>query len=219
MKQKSSSPSRTPTNKGTKAGLTEEQRRQVYAMQTQLIGSEVYRRQLSHISKDTELHEAHLAYVVDLINSIKPRDALEQMLLMQALWTHARLAHLSVLANQQTHTISVKTINEACDRAANTFRRQMLALSEYRSPKHGDTFMAIKQANVAQQQVITHGKNSHPISSNEQGFAPAPALPPHPERTGITARVSSSKQAMAVQHRSEDGSRQSALKKERRSTR
>ena len=85
---------------------------------------------------------------------MKPRDVIEEMLIVQMAWTHARLARLSAVAMDQTQTQNVRVVNEAADRAANTFRRQMLALAEYRKPPRSDAFVAIKQANVAAQQVV-----------------------------------------------------------------
>src|SRR3712207_7603202 len=40
----------------------------------------------------------------------------------------------------------LRVLNDACDRAANTFRRQAQALADYRNPRRGDTFIAAKQA-------------------------------------------------------------------------
>lgn len=101
------------------------------------------------------------------------RDPLEEMLVVQALWTHTRLARLSSIANQQTTPNHIKVVHDACDRAGNTLRRQMLALAEYRRPPRTDAFMAIKQANVAQQQVVQNVENRKPKNdeaSNEKGL-------------------------------------------------
>jgi hypothetical protein len=59
--------------------------------------------------------------------------------------------------------------------ALQIFRKQMLALAEYRRPPRTDSFVTIKQANVAQQQVIHHDQNQNPakpVTSNELGSAP-----------------------------------------------
>jgi hypothetical protein len=45
-------------------------------------------------------------------------------------------------------------INEACGRAANTYRRLMLAIAEYRRPAGAEAPVAIRQASIAKQQVV-----------------------------------------------------------------
>ncbi len=127
---------------------------------------------------------------VDVDNSMKPRDALEKMLIEQALWTHARIAHLNDLAVGQQDRDALRIVNEAADRATNSFRRHMLALAEYRKPPRSDVFTAIKQANIGGQQVIQNlqqGKTEN--GSNEQGFLPntAAALPPDARGIAVAA--------------------------------
>jgi hypothetical protein len=103
------------------------------AMHTPLTGCGGYRHQLSQVF-GTELQEGAFKHVSDTLLRMNTRDPLEEMLVVQALWTHTRLARLSSIANQQTNPNHLKVVNDACDRAANTFRRQMLALAEYRRP-------------------------------------------------------------------------------------
>ena len=62
------------------------------------------------------------------MESVKPRDALEEMLVLQMAWTHARLAALSVVKPAEEGVRALRALNDACDRAAGTFRKQMLAL-------------------------------------------------------------------------------------------
>jgi hypothetical protein len=122
-------------------------------------------------------------FVEAVRESVKPRDALEEMLVVQMAWTHARLARLSAIAHNQEHRGNVQVIHDACDQAANTFRRQMLALAEYRRPAaQAGSFVAIRQANVANQQVVQNVEAQSPNRSpspkkdgrsNEQGSARA----------------------------------------------
>ena len=101
-------------------------------------------------------------------------------------------------------------INEACDRAANSFRRLMLTLAEYRRPARTSSFTAIGQANMAQQQVISNGQNpnfENTNRSNEQGSSPAPLLPAYAEGSGLLAGIRSAEQAVGFEHRPEDASR------------
>jgi len=152
---------------------------------------------------------------------VKPSDAIEDMLVVQMAWTHARLAKLSALAVDQTQVKNVQVVNDACNRAANTFRRQMLALSEYRRPPQLAGFVAIEQADVANQQVVQNvqaGRASENqkglIASNEQGSA-APALPPVAERAEVPAGGGDEEQAVAAELRPQDGRREGAVEAER----
>jgi len=93
------------------------------------------------------------------VQQMNPKDPLEKLAVMEALWTHARLARMSQLAVRQTTPEGLRVVNEACDRAANTFRRLMLAIDEHRRPASSDSWIAIQQANLAQQQVVQNVKN------------------------------------------------------------
>lgn len=111
-----------------------------------------------------------MLYSMLTMESLKPRDPLEEMLIIQALWHHARLAELTVNAPAQKNPEWFKLYHEAADRCANTFRRLMLTLAEYRRPHRGDNFTVVHagQANLANQQVVNQ-PISKGTSSNEQG--------------------------------------------------
>lgn len=97
------------------------------------------------------LDKSAVTYADDLIQRMAPRDPLEEMLVVQALMAHARVLHLTDLANRQTDLDSIRIMNEYAYKASNTFRRLMLALPEYRrSPRSGHTFTAIKHANIVE---------------------------------------------------------------------
>jgi hypothetical protein len=188
----------------------------VLSRHTPLVGQSVYRQMLKCIREDNGLDRTALTYICDAMTEMKCNDPFEQMLVMQAIWTHTRLAHLSALANQQTDSDHIKVLNEACDRCANTFRRQMLGIAEYRRPPRTDAFVAIKQANVAQQQVIANGENQNStkaIASNELGSAKM--LPAVAERVEFPSGVGLSQQAVAVEHRPEDEDGQGSRQDER----
>jgi hypothetical protein len=98
-------------------------------------------------------------YLQNLIAKLAPRDPLEQMLIAQMIWLHARIARLSVMAANETNLQKARVLNEAVDRACNTFRRSMQAFAEYRQPRRHRTFMPIRNAsigNIAGRQVV-HG--------------------------------------------------------------
>jgi hypothetical protein len=163
------------------------------------------------IKLDDTSKDAALEFIAALRESVQPRDAVEEMLVMQMAWTHARMAKLLSLATSQEATVNVRVVNEACDRAANTFRRLMLALADYRRPPRSDAFVAIKQANVAGQQVVhNHAANNSEIGevsgvSNEQGFARQAKLPAVAEGLSETQDFGKAKSTMAVEHRPKNG--------------
>src|SRR3954471_3961028 len=76
------------------------------------------------------------------------------MLVSQMVVTHGRLLNLTTSAGHQTNLKWAQQMNDAADRASNTFRRLVLALAEYRNPRRGSSFTAIGQANIAQQQIV-----------------------------------------------------------------
>ena len=133
------------------------------------------------------------------------------MLVVQALMAHARVLHLTNPANRQESFQGLRIVNEYADRASNTYRRLMLALAEYRKPpRGGDSFTAIKQANIAQQQVVMNGETSRAgNATNEQGDGPdarrrhepreAPqALPAEPRGAGILAGIGPAREAVGA---------------------
>ncbi len=144
-----------------------------------------------------------------LMREMAPRDALEEMLAVQALLAHVRVLHLTKLSGSQTEIKSVQVVNEYADRASNTFRRLMLALAEYRRPpKAGDSFTAIKQANIANQQVVQNEKTRTENTANEQGSAAASgpsALPVDSGGSCLAEILGQPEQAVGAQHRAKDG--------------
>ena len=155
-------------------------------------------------------------YIEAIRESVNPSDAIEEMLVVQMAWTHARLAKLSTIAVNQEQTRNVRVINDACDRAASTFRRQLLALAEYRRPAQPGNFVAIRHANVANNQVIANGTEPNPqnrIASNEQGSTPA--LPPVAGGIELPAGDGTEKQAVAEKHRPQDRNREGPIQAER----
>jgi len=136
---------------------------------------------------------------------------------VQMAWTHARLARLSAIENNQEQRANVQVLNDACDRAANTFRRQMLTLAEYRRPVQPGNFLAIRQANIANQQVVQNAESPNPQNantSNEQGSASA-ALPSVAEGIELPASDCAEKQAVAAKHGSQDVGGQGKVQTER----
>lgn len=143
---------------------SEQERRELHG---EIMAGGVYARYARKLAEDGWGAESHVTaetgatcvqYAGDVLRRMKPRDPMEEMLITQALWTHARIAELTDLAVAQKRYESLQVLNDAIDRASNTFRRQMLALKEYRRPPKGsDSYTRIQQANIANQQVVQNG--------------------------------------------------------------
>jgi len=185
-----------------------------------LVGADLVCRQFAWLVEDNTGRTAKVV-IGALKETVQPRDVIEEMLVLQMAWTHARLARLSRLANNQTDRNGLRVVNDACDRAANTYRRQMLALAEYRRPPR-EPFVAVKQDNIAQQQVVQNAeirKIESGNGSNEQGSAAPKTLPPHAEGADFIAAGRAEPQTVAVEHRAADGRGQGPVKNERDETR
>jgi hypothetical protein len=165
-------------------------------------------------------------FIASLRKSLKPRDAVEDILVVQIALTHARLVYLSRLAADQDLRANAKVIHDACDRAANTLRRLTLALDDYRRPRKTKVFAPIRNANVAHKQVVqvnnaeiaNHKRKSR---SNEQGWKPAtpPPVLPFENGSGLTSGGGTTLPAVALQHGSEDGRGEGAGQPQRPQTR
>src|SRR5262249_26906166 len=92
--------------------------------------------------------ETAIDFVRDTVEQMQPRDGMERMLVEQSLWLHARLARLSGQAARATGERDVRTLNEAADRVANTYRRHMQALKDYRTERRSRLFMGIGSAQI-----------------------------------------------------------------------
>ena len=146
-------------------------------------------------------------YARDVISRMAPRDAVEEMLVAQLLFAHARVLRLTELTGDATTLEMMRVIHEYADRASNTYRRLMLALAEYRRPfRAGDTIAVVQQANIANQQVV----HTHENRTNEQGFERRAATAPLPlESAGaeFLEGLSETLQTMGVVYGSKDPSR------------
>src|SRR5688572_21647080 len=141
---------------------------------TMLIGT-MFENQIRDICGDEPDHPyvaAAKGFAADVLSRMQPRDAVEQLLLGQMLLTHIRAARLTCGAMRQTNAKWAQLMHEAADRAGNTFRRQILALAEYRRPPRPPrSFTAIGQANIAQQQLVQQQNSGDPKTvTNEQGM-------------------------------------------------
>jgi len=119
-----------------------------------------------------DLAETSDGFVEHVFNSMGPRDPAEEMLISQPIIAHTRAMQLADLAMSRTDIDQIRIINEYADKAANTYRRLMLALDEYRRPRRGgDNYTQIQQANIANQQIVDNREISNEKNTtNEQGF-------------------------------------------------
>jgi len=158
-------------------------------------------------------------YVYGLMVGFKPRDFVEEMLVSQMVLTYGRMAYLTAYADQQTNIKWATMMHEATDRAANTFRRQMLALAEYRRPPRANGFTAIGQANIAQQQVVQNRISENEKPTNEQGSMgrdeATKMLPPDAGGIAVSPGVRAACTAMAGQHGTDDAGREGAGERQR----
>ena len=125
----------------------------------------------------SDLGKTSDGFVEHVFNGMDPRDPAEEMLVSQLVIAHTRAMHLADLAMNQTNIDQIRIINEYADKAANTYRRLMLALDEYRRPRRGgDSYTQIKQANIANQQIVDNREMSNEKNTtNEQGSRSRPA--------------------------------------------
>jgi hypothetical protein len=189
---------------------------------TTALAVSLYAHQLKAVTgKDCRLDKSQTAFIVDLWDRFRPRDPVEEMLLMQMIQTHCRHMHVSSFAGQQHNLKWAGMMYEAAERAANTFRRQMLALAEYRRPPRPKSFTAIGQANIAQQQVVQNGpaaaggaqigKNENRNATNEKGLPPPPpALPADAGGAGVPAELGLPHEALAPDVRADNDRREAA---------
>jgi hypothetical protein len=189
-----------------------------------LVGAHVFSAQMHGLVSENDakvaLKTAEI-FIAAIRESVQPRDAIEEMLVVQMAWTHARLARLSAIAQDQQQRRNVQVVHDACDRAANTFRRQMLTLADYRRPAQPSNFVAIAQANLANQQVVQNveGANrQNENTSNEQRSAPT-ALPPVTQGSDFPSCDGGAKQAVAAEHRPQDGGGEGPIQAQRHEAR
>jgi len=173
-----------------------------------VFGSAVQQR-LGQLCSGVNLNDGGCNFIEDMLARMAPRDPLEEMLVIQAALAYARVLHLTEYANRQERLESIRTVNEYADRASNTYRRLMLALAEYRRPaRGGDSFTAIRQANIAGQQVVQNGEvRTSKKATNEQGseVSEAPqALPTDSKGPVVLAGLGTPREAVGTVHGAKD---------------
>lgn len=186
-----------------------------------MLYADAVRQRIGELVALGHLPQSAVVYAADLFERFRPRDPFEEMLIIQAIVTHARALHLNHLATRQERPVTLRTVNEYADRASNTFRRLMLALAEYRRPpRPAASFTAIGQANLAHQQVVVNNeKQQVEKPTNELGFAPTDArqaaLPPERRGAAVASGARAEDQAVGTFHRAKNARGQAAVEPER----
>jgi hypothetical protein len=91
----------------------------------------------------------------ELLEQLAPADAAERMLSVQMIAAFSRSIFLARLANVQTHPKWFALYSRECNSAMTMFRRQLQTLTDLRRPRR-TTFNAIRQANIAGQQIVVN---------------------------------------------------------------
>lgn len=103
-----------------------------------------------------------------MLEEFAARDPVERMLFEQLLWMHGRISFLHhqccIEANAKVMEIAQAGFNQMVAAA----RRHAMALAEYRDPKRR-SFTSVKQANIAQQQVVANVTASLANHANNKG--------------------------------------------------
>jgi hypothetical protein len=202
--------SKAPTDRPAPATVTAEERR-VRAMLGRTLPGVVYGMALKS-TFGQEIESNGIGFALDAIERMAPRDPIEEMLIAQILFAHARVVRLTSLANEQTAIDSIRVINEYADRASNTSRRLMLALAEYRRPAMpGGNLSVVQQTNIAGQQVFQNHELTPTNATNEQGCSSpqrcelggcaAPCLPPHTAGIGFAPSIDHGGESVDSLHR------------------
>jgi len=139
------------------------------------------------------------AHITDTLAALLPRDEIEAMLIEQMTLTHARIVKLSAQSLLQRSESWRQLMSEEYERASNLFRRQMLALHEYRQPPKR-TFVAVHHANIAGQQIVQQQIRSAGANDDNEQEA-LPTLRQRPLGASISGEEEPS---LAAIHRPED---------------
>jgi len=188
---------------------------------------QLYKNMMEFVLKpDNPVRDACFQEAQRMLSDFAPRDAVEEMLAAQLLWTHGRLAHLSFYSVVQTKSRkNIQLFHELANKTLNASRRLIETLILYRHP-HGRRFVAVRQANIAQHQVVQgagRGKKKSPrlsgaskrrlkenhvqrIEATVSAGAAAPGLPTLAAGPGLPAPAHPPEQAVAEEHRPQDDS-------------
>jgi hypothetical protein len=136
-------------------------------------------RQLVEASKSGGSHdEVSLAFMISMVKSIRPRDAVEAMLVAQMASVHVmamRCAHHLANADDLARHDSTA---RALSRLARTFHAQIEALNRHRS--HGEPAITVQNVSVGDGGKAIVGNVTQHASVIVSDNSPAPAARPTP---------------------------------------
>jgi hypothetical protein len=157
------------------------------------------------LPKDSKLTDKIRPLARELLIELSPQDAAERMLAVQMIASFSRSMFLSRNANLQKHPKWFSLYSAECSRAMTLFRRQVQTFTDLRRPRR-TTFNAIRQANIANQQIVVNDQastpapqplESQPSTNTLQPTTPnaqpleaekaSPVLPPQRNRSGRPA--------------------------------
>jgi hypothetical protein len=87
-------------------------------------------------------------YVRRMRVGLDPRDSFEEVLCGSILLTYGRLAHLSHAASQAADNYDLLPLYNAAERTANSLRRQIACLAEYRAGHSGENMGPNKNVKI-----------------------------------------------------------------------
>ena len=105
------------------------------------------------LPRDSKLGEKIRPLARERLMELDPRGAAERMLAVQMIAAFSRSMFLAKNANHQKNTKWFALYSGECDRAMAQFRRQLQTLKDLRHPRRS-SFTAIRQANIAGQQIV-----------------------------------------------------------------
>ncbi|WP_371419418.1 hypothetical protein [Bradyrhizobium sp. CCBAU 051011] len=133
--------------------------------------------------------EVNLSFMISMVTSIKPRDAVEAMLVAQMVSVHVmamRCAHHLANADDLAQHDSAA---RALGRLARTFPAQIEALNRYRS--HGEPAITVQNVSVGDGGKAIVGNVTQHARVIVSDKKPAPAAPESAERVGLQAKARS----------------------------
>jgi hypothetical protein len=152
-------------------------------------------------------------FLTEMLRLVRPRDAIEEMLLIQMAMVHQRIGNLSLQAADQVMTKNVSVINQALDGACNVFRRQMLALAEYRRVSQSKPLAPVPLQAAENPQ---DEKSANELGSEAPATPPStPALPTFEGGIDVSPCVGAASSAVGAEHGPSNGNGQVALKAQR----
>ncbi len=154
------------------------------------------------------------SFVERYLEEMAPRNPVEQMLAMQMLWQHLRIARLTRETCSEFLPELLKPYNEALESAMRTSIRQAKAWQAIREPQAINLING-RQINVGQQQIINGPSDGRHASenqsgANEQGLlnghqqSGQAALPNYPQRVGFAPPRGTAHETLGSLNGSED---------------